>query len=235
MANSIVANGPPYGPPANLKTIIEFWRDRNMPEQITKDWLTRIGLSPNLTSQNLLALRYLDLIDENGNTTEAAERLRVARSDEYPSVLEGIVRKAYAKILEFADPSKDSKTRITDAFRQEQPSAQRSRMVTCFLGLCAMAGIPLKEAPPTRTESQNRVGKARKIKDTIEPTRALEPPRIEHNVTPAAASASSSVNGSSRVAEMLLAKLPEFNPEWSAEVQTKWFDAFTRLQESLQK
>jgi hypothetical protein len=189
MANTIVASGPPYGPPANIKTILEFWRNRNMPEQVSKEWLTRIGLSPNLTSQNLLALRYLNLIDENGYTTSVAERLRVARSDEYQTVLQEIIRTAYAKIFEFTDPSKDSKTRITDQFRQEQPSAQRPRMVTCFIGLCAMAGIQLKESPPTRSETQPRVGQKviRKTKssDSQNVTQSTLSATTTHSVQPA--------------------------------------------------
>jgi len=146
---------PPYGPAANLKTIFDTWRDRSMPDQLGKEWLERIGLSSNLTAKNLHALRFLGLIDDAGYTTAVAQRLRGATSEEYPSVLEEIIRKAYAKVFEIRNPSIDSRTRVDDAFRLELPQAQRSRMVACFFGLCAMAGIPLKEAPPLR-ESQTR-------------------------------------------------------------------------------
>jgi hypothetical protein len=121
-----------------------------MPEIVSKDWLERMGVSSNLTAKALHALRYLGLIDDKGYTTEAAQRLRTATSEEYPSVLEEIIRKAYRKVFEVRNPSVDSRTRVDDAFRQEQPQAQRSRMVACFLGLCSLAGIPLKEAPPVR-------------------------------------------------------------------------------------
>jgi hypothetical protein len=165
-ANTI---SPPYGPTANLKAIFDTWRDRSMPEQLSKEWLERIGISPFLAAKNLQALRFLGLIDESGFTTDTAQRLRTASSEEYPPVLEEIIRKAYRKVFEIRNPTVDSRTRIDDAFRHEQPQAQRSRMVACFLGLCALAGIPLKEAPPQRDAPARRVNATAKKARTEAP------------------------------------------------------------------
>lgn len=150
MDEEAVGLGPPYGPVANLKTIFDTWRDRSMPEQVEKDWLERIGISQHLTAKNLHALRFLGLIDSDGYTTPVAGRLRVASSEEYPSVLEEIIRKAYRFVFEIRDPALDARNRIEDTFRKEMPQAQRSRMVALFLGLCQLALMQLKEAPPTR-------------------------------------------------------------------------------------
>lgn len=163
---------PPYGPVSNLKTIFDTWRDRSMPEQIDKDWLERAGISANLAPKNLQALRFLGLIDADGYTTAVATRLRGAAAEEYPSVLEEIVRKAYRPIFELRNPSEDSRNRVEDAFRKLEPQAQRGRMVACFLGLCAMALIPLKEAPPVREISTRVSGRVRpkvmrNVTDTI--------------------------------------------------------------------
>ena len=35
--------------------------------------------------------------------------------------------------------------------------------------------------------------------------------------------------------EVLMEKFPAFNPEWSPEVQAKWFDAFERIQKAEEK
>lgn len=148
--------GPPYGPVANLKTVFETWRDRSMPEQVEKDWLERIGISPHLTAKNLHALRFLGLIDQDGYTTSVAGRLRVASSEEYPAVLEEIIRKAYRFVFEIRDPAVDARNRIEDTFRKEMPQAQRSRMVALFLGLCQLALMPLREAPPTRSPREGK-------------------------------------------------------------------------------
>lgn len=37
------------------------------------------------------------------------------------------------------------------------------------------------------------------------------------------------------IADKLLAKYPDFNPEWSPEVQQKWFDGIAKLQDSLKE
>jgi hypothetical protein len=154
--------GPPYGPVQNTKTVIEQWRDRSMPDQVGEDWLEKIGLSPNLAPKNLHGLRFLGLIDEQGYTTDVARRLREATSEEYAAVLEQIVRKAFAPVFAIRNPSEDSRLRIEDAFRKEEPSAQRKRMVAYFLGICALAGIPLKEPPRGSAAGKSRVGVPRK-------------------------------------------------------------------------
>ena len=172
--------GPPYGPPANLKQTIDIWRDRSMPEQVTKEWFEKAGMSANLAPRNLHGLRYLGLVDAEGNTTEVAERLRTAPSEDFATVFEEIVRKAYAPILKFTNPSEDSRTRVEDAFRREEPSAQRARMVTCFIGLCAAAGIPLKESPPQRDASANAA--ARRMQGVVE--RRIAKERAQRGLPP---------------------------------------------------
>ena len=167
--------GPPYGPVANLKTIFDTWRDRTMPEQVGKDWLERIGISPHLTAKNMHALRFLGLIDDDGYTTPVAGRLRVATSEEYPSVLEEIIRKAYRFVFEIRDPAVDARNRIEDTFRKEMPQAQRSRMVALFLGLCQLALMPLKEAPPTRAPREGKQGSRRPRSVSVSATDNLAP------------------------------------------------------------
>ena len=163
---STEALGAPFPPTANTKSVLDYWRNRSMPDQVTIDWLERIGLSPNLGKRNLDGLRFLGLIDEAGHTTDIARKVREAPDDEYLSVLEAVIRDAYSFVFSIRDPSIDTRSRIEDAFRKQEPSAQRSRMVAYFLGLCNLAGIPLKEAPPSRDSARNRVGAPRKSPQT---------------------------------------------------------------------
>lgn len=159
--------GPPYGPVSNLKDIFDTWRDRSMPEQVTREWLERIGISSHLTAKNIHALRFLGLIDEDGHTTAAAGRIRVASSEEYPSVLEELIRKAYRFVFETHNPAEDSRLRIEDAFRRAEPQAQRPRMLALFFGLSQLALMPLKEPPSSRTpKERGRLAVSRKSKPT---------------------------------------------------------------------
>jgi len=138
---------PPYGPPANAIAVLKKWRDHSVPDQVTKEWLSKIGLSPNLAPANLRGLEFLGLIDAGGFPTDLAHLVRSAPSDQYPALLQKIVQDAYRPIFKVADPSTATRTQIDDAFRHEKPEAQRSRMVAFFLGLCREAGIAVKEAP----------------------------------------------------------------------------------------
>lgn len=154
-----------------------------MPDQVTDDWLVKIGLSPNLTAKNRHALNFLGLIDEQGYTTDVARRIREATSDDYAKVLEEIVRKAFARVFAIRNPSEDSRKRIEDAFRKEEPSAQRGRMVAYFLGICALAGIPLKEPPRGNAAARSRVGVPRK-KDEVGNPPPPPPPSQSKVTTP---------------------------------------------------
>ncbi|GAC1418111.1 MAG: hypothetical protein NVSMB64_27880 [Candidatus Velthaea sp.] len=210
MANEFMEPlGPPYGPPSNLRTIFAAWRDRRMPAAIGREWFEKIGLSGNLAPRNLHALRYLGLIDQADAPTPLAERLRVASMDEYPAVLERVVRTAYAKVFALRDPAVDSRARLDDAFRHEKPSAQRSRMVACFVGLCAQTGIALKDRPVSAPAGAGRIGRPRAVKIVA---------------SPAAASPG---------LELLVAKFPEFDPAWPQRVQELWFENFARLREEV--
>jgi len=226
MDNESVGLGPPYGPVANLKTIFNTWRDRSMPEQVDKDWLERIGISPHLTAKNLHALRFLGLIDDLGFATPVAGRLRVASAEEYPSVLEEIIRKAYRFVFEIRDPAVDARNRIEDPFRKEMPQAQRSRMVALFLGLCQLALMPLKEAPPTRAPRDGKQAprKPREMSaaaaDNLQPLleRSSELRRVD-----SAVSVLREAPGLDPILRQLINTLPQID---SADELDKWYTVF---------
>jgi hypothetical protein len=197
--------GPPYAPAANLATIFTAWRDTGTPARVDRHWFERIGLSANLATRNIHALRYLRLVDDGCCPTELAERLRVAPAPAFAATLEPIVRTAYARVWALCDPGRASRSQIEDAFRHERPDAQRVRMVGCFLGLCALAGIrPAETAPPRRPAVVHRSPAGR-------PVRVDAPPPAPDGLA------------------TLLAKFPAFDPAWTDSVKEKWFDAFARI------
>jgi len=208
--HALVSLGPPYGPPANLDVIFRAWREHRMPASIGREWFEKIGLSPNLAPRNLHALRYLGLIDRADTPTALAERLRVAAGDDYPAVLEKIVRTAYASVFALRDPAIDPRSRLEDAFRHEKPSAQRARMVACFLGLCRQAAI---------VHTRDAAASARTLRAGLARVRASpipsESPRPESTLA------------------LLVAKFPDFDPSWPDGVKERWFDNFGRLRDEL--
>ena len=229
---------PPYGPPANLLSIIHKWRDHSLPEQVTREWQTKIGLSPNLATLNERGLQFLGLIDEQGFPTERATALKTAPSDQYHVVLDTVIRAAYKPIFEVLDPSNATRTQVDDAFRHVKPEAQRSRMVACFLGLCREAGISLKEPPQGgRLPSDVRLIRVRPrssapIRIRTKPTETEPEPR---RVSLSELGLQSAATSAGSVLEKLLQKFPDFDPAWSDELKASWFAGFSKLQDELKK
>lgn len=227
---------PPYAPPSNVVGIIQKWREHSMPEQVTGEWLTKIGISTPSQAFSKRALFFLGLTDSDGFTTDTARRLQTAGSDQYAAVLEEIIRAAYAPIFKVVDPASSSRTQIDDAFRGEKPEAQRPRMVALFLGLCREAGMTLKEPP-----QGGRASKSASSSRSTPKTDRTRHPQQQHPQSPPIIQGTASTrqvaqttNGSALI-ERLLEKFPAFDPGWSDELKQKWFDGFAKLQDELKK
>lgn len=148
----------PYAPVQNVVEFIHKVRDRELAQPVTLATLEAIGIPEGNRPRTLQALKFLRVLQEDGYYDEAAEQLKLAGTDEYPEVLAGLLRSAYALVFKMVDPATDPEYRIADAFRQYQPDGQRSRMVTLFLGLCAEAGI-VSRAKRALTHDTKRAGR----------------------------------------------------------------------------
>jgi len=142
----------PYAPPSNVTGVIRRYRDRSIPDKIDVALLTDIGVSKGNVHRTLAALRFLGLLDEDDQPTPAFTSLQMATDEEYPAVLEALVKNAYQEVFRAGiDPTKDGQNVLLNHFRRYQPASQRSRQVILFLGLCRAAGIPTLDAPRERT------------------------------------------------------------------------------------
>ena len=149
----------PYAPAQNVLAVIRRMRERGLPEKVDGTALAAIGIPEGNQPRTLAALKFLQLVNEETELRTAAfNDLGQATTDEYPGALAAVLREAYAAVFEIVDPTKDDEGRIDDAFRRYEPAAQRGRMVTLFLALCAEAGLsaPKAETPPRRSESKSR-------------------------------------------------------------------------------
>ena len=112
-----------------------------MPEVITLDRLRQIGVSEGLLTKAWVTLEFLGLVRGKGETTELFRAIRFASNEEYPKVLLGILRDAYAEVFSVVDPATANIDQLDSAFRLYVPGGQRRRMITLFLGLCRDVGI----------------------------------------------------------------------------------------------
>jgi hypothetical protein len=209
----------PYAPPASVIQVIKRYRDRGLPDPVTNSSLVTVGVSEGTVSRVTVALKFLGLIDEEGHRTEDFEQLKRANSGEYQGVLAEILRKTYRPIFELVDPAEDDIDAITDVFRRYEPSAQRTRMVTLFLGLCVEAGLaPNDKRPAVRPAA---VSKPRYPKPQVD----RKPDEVKKNVdeTPRR---EEPVHSDYKLLHQLLQQLPK-DGKWTQKQRDRWMQAMT--------
>ena len=175
MAKPLPENFAPYASSRAVLGVIRRFRERGLPDPVTAEALEQVGVPHTMAPWALVALRFLGLVDEGGNRTEAFERLRRANSEEYPETLGEIVRKAYLPVFTVVDPAEDGDIAIGDAFRRYDPMKQRDRMVRLFMGLSTEAGIVA-----ARTQRQ-RSTQPRRQAPTPAPSTPQQTPRPEQH------------------------------------------------------
>jgi len=161
----------------------------------------------------------LELIDDDGRLTQEMELLRRAPSAEFKTRLEEHIRRVYAEVFQFTDPTKDDAKRVADAFRAYEPIGQRARMVTLFLGLCEAAGI-IPEGIVRRTATPVSTGPGRKPLTTKRPVeRPKTVPLTEH--------AADGVPFLPAPVSGLLSDLAKRGPGWTQPERDRWFRLFS--------
>jgi hypothetical protein len=139
----------PYAPRKAVLQVLHRCRARGLLSPLTPAALQQIGVASTMTWRTLQALRFLGLIDGEGNLLEPLEQLQQTAAEEYRSRLREIIRAAYLPVFTVVDPARDSLAQVSAAFRHYEPGGQRAKMVMLFLGLCKEAGM----AQPARTRA----------------------------------------------------------------------------------
>lgn len=143
----------PYPPPSNVISVLERLRSRNLPEKIDEEFLRDAGVPEGTIGRSLFALRFLNLINEASEPSDAVKAIHTSTDEEYQSILSGLIREAYKEVFNIVDPTQDSQDKILNVFRRYTPASQRDRMVVFFLGMCRNAGISTLDVPKARTMS----------------------------------------------------------------------------------
>jgi len=159
----------PYAPPSNVAAVLQRLRSRNLPDRVDAEYLRDAGVSEGTVGRTLFALRFLGLITEENEPTQALRAIHTATDEEYQSTLGGLIRDAYADVFNVLDPAEDGQERILNVFRRYTPASQRKRMVIFFLGICREAGIPTLDVP--RQRSMREPGTSRAPTPRRQPTR----------------------------------------------------------------
>jgi len=223
-----------YAPSGNVLTVIHQMRERGLKEPITMQLITVVGVAEGNASRTIQALRFLNLIDEEGYLTDNFKSLRNVSSDEYPTLLGNILKEAYSHVFMVLDPATASDEQLQNAFRYYEPRAQRQRMISLFKGLCREAQLITGSSEvPKRTRSAT-IGKS-----STSSSNGRKPAVTEHSApqaVPDFASVPSQANnhyqsGISQEYTLLfnlLQQLPKGEEkQWTSARREKWLQAVT--------
>ena len=217
----------PYTPFGCVITVIRRLRERGLPETLTIQEITRVGVSEGNASRTLQALKFLKLVDEDGHRTQTFDRLGRVPTSEYSEVFGEIIKEAYGDVFTIVDPAEATDIEINDAFRYYQPQAQRGRMITLFRGLCQEVGL-IAGGPP---ETRKRTRAVKEVKPSLVSYAGnSRKSQIETSYTPEFTRAlngnSSDIKSEYALLQGLLQQLP-LDKKWSQRRRDRWLQAFT--------
>lgn len=214
----------PYVGFGTFKNFIGKLGENHMPPQIDASLIK--GQSGGTQAALLVAMKSLGLIDDDGNVQDELRSLASAHgTKKWATEFRGVLLAAYDEVISAVPLENGTAKQLEDAFRAKTSLSGSTlrKAIGFFLRALQDAEVPLSphfRAPKT--------------------TSAPKRPRAAKGKTgrPTGSSGSSGSEGDSGGSETppaihafakdVLGKIPEFDPSWPAEVQTKWFDALQR-------
>lgn len=133
---------PPYGPVTRMKYIIDLLSNHTFPKISSSDLKSR-GFSGSDAAKTVLGLKFLGIIDKEGNKTELMAKLQLV-GDQHKSIMEDMVRTAYKLLFEQVnEPNKLQRDDLINDFMQIYHCSkfQAEPAVPNFLWLCNESGL----------------------------------------------------------------------------------------------
>ena len=223
---------PPYVSPKTLFGFTDRFK-QVLPPYI--DRTTMNGYSGAVMSQLSVAMKYLGLIGNNGDTTDLMRSLVTSEGEERAVVVKGMLYEAYPFLRDGFDLGTATSGMLDQRFRDLGVSGDTLRKCASFLITVARdAGLPV--SPHLKTSGGSSPSRGTTRKTTKRPTRIRED-RVEEEeenlFTPPPPDPPQ--DKAPVWAQMLVDKLPDFDMEWPDDVKAKWFDAFKLLMEMQSK
>ncbi len=209
---------PPYVSYATFKNFLASVKDL-VPARIDPTHPFMVGQSGSAQSFLMSALRFFSLI-EGKTPTPDLKRLAQSEGEDRKKIWREIFEKAFHPIMRDLDLTTATAGMLHEKFREQDLNGETvNKCFSFFVAGAQDAGIPLaKHLEPGSRNGGNGPRKARK-------------PRAANTPTPAVVTLASSQGQTAprSMSEMLLEKFPAFDPGWSEELKTKWFEGYEKL------
>jgi hypothetical protein len=164
----------PYASPGAITGAVNQFR-KTFPATVTADTLRKLGIAPQNESYVINTLRYIGVIDEDGNkTTKATATFNLHDDAEFQKAFGAMVKDAYKELFEiYADASwEQSFDKLISFFRNADQTSDvvGRRQASIFQALAALAGHGEVPAPPKQKAKEPKIGKpAKQPKTTAQP------------------------------------------------------------------
>lgn len=208
------SKSPPYLAYATFKNFLSSVGKGVIPKVVNKHLI--VGQSGSNQTYILSALKFFGLIDANGIPQSEFQTLVKAEGDERKRVWKAIFTKGYASLIHDLDLADATPGLLNQRYAdQGLTGATLRKCHSFFISAAEDAGISL--APGLKPTRGAKVGRPRKARSG------------KQNGNGGDDLPQQQTTGPKTMQEILLAKFPEFNPEWDAELQVKWFAGFEKL------
>lgn len=211
----------PYAPAPAVMQVLHGYRTKHPETPFTTDNLQLLGVSASLAPRTLQSLQLLDLVDSDGEPTDAMRALREAESDDFPARLADVLRAAYSEVFRYRDPATDSPDKLREVFRFYRPPSMQDRMLRLFYGLCAEANI-ISEAPAIANANGNGSSQSPTPKRERKPSRGPNKSTAQTPPPPPPPRPSVAKKELPELVAALVAKLPAKGESWTAEDAAWW-------------
>jgi hypothetical protein len=201
---------------ATFKNFIDGMQESVMPSRIDRSVMP--GQSGANQTYILAALKFFDLTDEKAAPTDHLKALVEGDEKTRAETLKKIVEHGYAFIFKSdLDLQRATEAQLHEKFIERGLAGDTIRKChSFFVNAADDAGIALGKHLKPRSRGQGVRTARRRSK-----RRTTGDFSNENNNPPEA------IRKTMR--EMLLEKFPEYDPNWPAEIQTKWFAGFEKL------
>ena len=219
---------PPYVPYRTFTNFLDSLK-RGIPQRIDRSLMG--STSGSLQRQIMQALEYLHLITNTGTPTEQLERLVHSDGPQKQEALKEVLESGYTFL--FRDGIQlDRATASQFRERFEKTGATGDTLRKCmafFLTAAKAADIGLSPHIKKVPGPLSSAVKARRTPQAKTAVKTSQPAVQEERSSQTAPTIDTALE------KMILAKMPDFNPEWSEEAQKSWLDTINKLIDRFQK
>ena len=203
----------PYAPVSALREFFSKIRNVGVPARVDQRFLQKHNIAAGNEWSLLSALKFLGVIDRQGEPTAAYRRL--LSSDQFEGTLRNLVELAYGPLFEDGGGTMTA-DELTNYFRVTSSPSQARNAARFFLAVSGMAGMLPSSPRSLRTPVPAAIER--------EKAEATSPP-----ASPGVVSSPSTRDAVLRAKATLLEKLPAPHPAWTAAEYSAICDRFLEM------